>query len=114
MFKLHTSFFEYLISILSVHAHSQVDQARLVTAVSGFPKAKSGYNIDNILKGQIGDDAYFVARHVDDWTSEQVSSSDREVLCPTSSSDPRTCSTTSSANSGVAVETSHRFVRMSN
>ena len=99
-----------MISILSVHAHSQVDQARLVTAVSGFPKAKSGYNIDNILKGQIGDDAYFVARHVDDWTSEQVSSSDREVLCPTSSRDPRTCSTTASANSGVSVETSHRSV----
>ena len=79
--------------------------------MSGFPKAKSGYNIDNILKGQIGDDAYFVARHVDDWTSEQVSSSDREVLCPTTSSrDPRTCSTTASANSGVTVETSHRCV----
>ena len=39
-----------------------------VTAVSGFPKpGYNGYNIDNILKGQIGDDAYFVARHVDEW-----------------------------------------------
>ena len=47
-------------------------QARLVTAVSGFPKSKSGYNIDNILKGQIGDDAYFVARHLDDWSNEQA------------------------------------------
>jgi len=43
--------------------------SRLVTAVSGFPKPGSNYNIDNILKGQIGDDAYFVARHVDEWTS---------------------------------------------
>ncbi len=41
-----------------------------MTAVSGFPKEKAGgYNIENILKGQIGDDAYFVARHIDDWTS---------------------------------------------
>jgi len=44
--------------------------SRLVTAVSGFPKpGYNGYNIDNILKGQIGDDAYFVARHVDEWGS---------------------------------------------
>ena len=43
------------------------EKARLLTAVSGFPKQKSGYNIDNILKGQIGDDAYFIARHIDDW-----------------------------------------------
>lgn len=46
----------------------QEDDSRLVTAVSGFPKpGYNGYNIDNILKGQIGDDAYFVARHVDEW-----------------------------------------------
>lgn len=47
---------------------STKERARLLTAVSGFPKQKSGYNIDNILKGQIGDDAYFIARHVDDWS----------------------------------------------
>ena len=41
-----------------------------VTAVSGFPKPGSSYNIENILKGQIGDDAYFVARHVDDWSAD--------------------------------------------
>jgi hypothetical protein len=41
-----------------------------VTAVSGFPKpGYTGYNIENILKGQIGDDAYFVARHVDEWST---------------------------------------------
>lgn len=45
-------------------------ETRLVTAVSGFPKPGSSYNIDNILKGQIGDDAYFVARHVDEWSSD--------------------------------------------
>lgn len=45
------------------------ENLRLVTAVSGFPKPGSNYNIDNILKGQIGDDAYFVARHVDEWAS---------------------------------------------
>lgn len=45
-------------------------ETKLVTAVSGFPKPGSSYNIDNILKGQIGDDAYFVARHVDEWTSD--------------------------------------------
>lgn len=49
---------------------SAESQTKLVTAVSGFPKPGSSYNIDNILKGQIGDDAYFVARHVDEWTSE--------------------------------------------
>jgi len=41
---------------------------RLVTAVSGFSKPGSNYNIDNILRGQIGDDAYFIARHVDEWS----------------------------------------------
>ena len=42
----------------------------LTTAVSGFPKSKNGqYNIENILKGQIGDDAYFITRHVDDWNN---------------------------------------------
>ena len=40
----------------------------LVTAVSGFSKPGSNYNIDNILRGQIGDDAYFIARHVDEWS----------------------------------------------
>jgi len=41
--------------------------------VSGFPKLKSGYNIENILKGQIGDDAYFIASHVDDWNGNGFS-----------------------------------------
>jgi len=45
-------------------------ESKLVTAISGFPKPGSSFNIDNILKGQIGDDAYFVARHVDEWTSD--------------------------------------------
>jgi len=48
---------------------SEDADSRLVTAVSGFPKPGSKYNIDNILKGQIGDDAYFVARHVDEWAT---------------------------------------------
>jgi len=51
--------------------------SRLVTAVSGFPKPGSSYNIDNIIKGQIGDDAYFIARHVDEW-----SKSDFDDVCP--------------------------------
>jgi len=49
------------------------DHARLLTAVSGFPKSQGSYNIDHILKGQIGDDAYFTARHVDDWTNSSTS-----------------------------------------
>ena len=49
-----------------------------MTAVSGFPKPGSSYNIDNILKGQIGDDAYFIARHVDDWTSGFSEDSENE------------------------------------
>ena len=60
-------------------AGSGHDHARLVTAVSGFPKTPTGsgaaYNIDHILKGQIGDDAYFIARHLDDW-SNSTSSTD--------------------------------------
>ena len=40
-----------------------------MTAVSGFPKPGTSYNIDNIIKGQIGDDAYFIARHVDEWSN---------------------------------------------
>ncbi len=61
-------------------------RSRLITAVSGFPKRASedkAYNIDNILKGQIGDDAYFVARHVDDWNNNvfdvHVDSSDKKT-----------------------------------
>jgi len=50
-------------------------ESRLVTAVSGFPKPGSSYNIDNILKGQIGDDAYFVARHVDEWSNNDFADS---------------------------------------
>ena len=43
---------------------------QLTTAVSGFPKAKNGrYNIETILNGQIGDDAYFITSHVDDWNN---------------------------------------------
>jgi len=58
--------------------------AELTTAVSGFPKAKNGqYNIDNILKGQIGDDAYFIARHVDDWNNNTNETPD-QLLSPTS------------------------------
>jgi len=57
------------------------DHARLLTAVSGFPKSKGGYNIDHILKGQIGDDAYFTARHVDDWTNGGTSAG-RAVTIP--------------------------------
>lgn len=41
--------------------------------MSGFPKPGSHYNIENILKGQIGDDAYFVARHVDEWSTALLS-----------------------------------------
>lgn len=45
----------------------------LTTAVSGFPKSKNGqYSIENILKGQIGDDAYFITRHVDDWNNNSA------------------------------------------
>lgn len=60
-------------SLVNVKNNEQTSQtsrerAGFLTAVSGFPKQKAGYNIDNILKGQIGDDAYFIARHVDDWT----------------------------------------------
>ena len=79
---------------------STKERARLLTAVSGFPKQKFGYNIDNILKGQIGDDAYFIARHVDDWSlnnnnnvivknsdsSEKESESVEQLLNPNSTS----------------------------
>ena len=57
-----------------------------MTAVSGFPKPGTSYNIDNIIKGQIGDDAYFIARHVDEWSnsdfdvSPEPSCSSRETL----------------------------------
>ena len=47
------------------------EETKLVTAISGFPKQSNGYNIDHILKGQIGDDAYFVTRHIDDWDTNE-------------------------------------------
>ena len=59
----------------SSETEAPLDHARLVTAVSGFPKASAAYNIDHILKGQIGDDAYFIARHLDDWSSPTSTSS---------------------------------------
>ena len=40
--------------------------------MSGFPKPGISYNIDNIIKGQIGDDAYFIARHVDEWSQSDL------------------------------------------
>merc|ERR550539_1772753 len=46
------------------------EDTRLVTAVSGFPKPGTIFNIDTILRGQIGDDAFFMARHQDDWTAD--------------------------------------------
>ncbi len=75
---------------------------KLVTAVSGFPKQKSGYNIDNILDGQIGDDAYFVARHVDDWNNNNNDAD--KILNPNSSeeNDSTNCSTNSADVIGVA------------
>ncbi len=85
------------------------EQTRLVTAVSGFPKAKAGgYSIDNILKGQIGDDAYFVARHVDDWspnTSPGDSDSSNAEADPTPNPAARNSSSgsSSSSNSNVSV-----------
>lgn len=63
------------------------DETKLTTAVSGFPKSKNGqYNIDNILKGQIGDDAYFIARHLDDWNnnSDVIKESPEKLLNPSS------------------------------
>jgi len=51
----------------------------LTTAVSGFPKSKNGqYSIENILKGQIGDDAYFITRHVDDWNNNSSTEAKKE------------------------------------
>lgn len=61
------------------------EETKLVTAVSGFPKQSNGYNIDHILKGQIGDDAYFVTRHIDDWgngNNNQEAVSSKSLLAP--------------------------------
>lgn len=58
---------------------AEADQ-KLVTAVSGFSKPGSNYNIDNILKGQIGDDAYFIARHVDEWSHSDFQVSSQTLL----------------------------------
>jgi len=63
-------------------AGAEEAEYKLLTAVSGFPKPGSNYNIDNILKGQIGDDAYFVARHVDDWGDDREGDAVRERLSP--------------------------------
>ena len=61
---------------------------QLTTAVSGFPKSKNGqFNIENILKGQIGDDAYFIARHVDDWNNNNEQPSTERLLNPSSKKD---------------------------
>lgn len=74
-------------------AGSGHDHARLVTAVSGFPKTPAGsgatYNIDHILKGQIGDDAYFIARHLDDWSNSTSSTDMSAPYTEASTSSPK-------------------------
>ena len=46
------------------HSSVQNQQYRLVTVVSGFPKSSNKIlNIKQTLKGQIGEDAYFIASH---------------------------------------------------
>ena len=67
-----------------------------MTAVSGFPKPGTTYNIDNIIKGQIGDDAYFIARHVDEWNK-----SDFDVSPPPSTSSADTTMEQSKGNADV-------------
>ena len=64
-----------------VTGSSQQSQSHheLTTAVSGFPKSKNGqYSIESILKGQIGDDAYFITRHVDDWNNNDSNEGSKE------------------------------------
>ena len=78
------------------------DSTRLVTAVSGFPKQKTGYNIDNILKGQIGEDAYFIARHVDDWNSEFITAPGDKSADNARARNPAAAATTPNSNAGVA------------
>ena len=77
----------------NIKDHILIELLFSVTAVSGFSKPGSNYNIDNILRGQIGDDAYFIARHVDEWSQSDfhVTSSYRRQepepeLVPSSSS----------------------------
>lgn len=78
----------------------EAEDPRLTTAVSGFPKSKNGqFNIDNILKGQIGDDAYFIARHVDDWNNNHTENIDK-VLNP--NAEQKTTSVSSSVQSNNA------------
>merc|ERR1719300_558041 len=73
----------------SSETEAPLDHARLVTAVSGFPKASAAYNIDHILKGQIGDDAYFIARHLDDWNAETAAARVTQPLPCTTTRKPQ-------------------------
>eukprot|EP00095_Tigriopus_kingsejongensis_P002543 maker-scaffold344_size201325-snap-gene-1.25 protein:Tk02543 transcript:maker-scaffold344_size201325-snap-gene-1.25-mRNA-1 annotation:"phosphatase ptc7 homolog" len=93
------SFITGVVSNRDAAAAASTPSSRLITAVSGFPKQKTGYNIDNILKGQIGEDAYFVARHVDDWNNNVVDEATRQNLLhpPCSTKTP----TPASSNAGV-------------
>jgi protein phosphatase PTC7 len=62
------------------HSSVQNHQYRLVTSVSGFPKSQSILNIDQTLNGQIGEDAYFIARHnVQNLNSESSESLSKNV-----------------------------------
>jgi len=69
-----------------VDDEGEEEDTRLVTAVSGFPKPGTIFNIDTILRGQIGDDAFFMARHQDDWTT------DNERLKPPTTSEDESSS----------------------
>merc|ERR1711884_415958 len=46
-------------------------------------------NIDHILKGQIGDDAYFIARHLDDWSNSTSSTDMSAPYTEASTSSPK-------------------------
>ena len=58
---------------------------RFLTAVSGFPKSQprlnTPLNIDQILKGQIGEDAYFIASHSERDTQNLKSRSENKKQC---------------------------------
>jgi len=53
---------------------NQHRRGQAAAAAATAPSQPAHYSIDNILKGQIGDDAYFVATHVDDWPRSNSSS----------------------------------------
>ena len=66
----HNSWFRSVSIASDKQLQSSQNQYRLTTVVSGFPKTQTSSKFNRSLNGQIGEDAYFIARNINIPNSE--------------------------------------------